>query len=178
MDITSAKDARQSIEKVKEEKTKKIAETENSEHEEWLRKTAILREEWEANREKREKEEEAARKRALEEERRIVLEKIRKYKEEQKNMPPKEERIRAEKRAWFEKEVKDAIKYGRNSFTYSIWSDRFQSVDSWDSMDLIIDEVKAAGYIVKKEFIQHHGDPEDFAYGITRELLYTFIIPE
>ena len=164
--LTSAKDARESIEKEKEAKAKKIADTKASQHEHDEIFEAFMKsiKEVEATREKsREKirrafeEEEASRK---------------KYEEEQKNKPPRDRK--AEARAWFEQQVKYAIKCCNSSFTYITLSDCFTE----DSMDLIIDEIKAAGYIVKKDFINHDDDPEfDSTFG-TKEMRYTFIIPE
>ena len=186
MDITSAKDARQSIEKEKLEMAKsvaewkkKLAETEaefreyEKSREAFLKRTTVLQNKWVAEQEKKENEKEEARRKAIEEEKRRKKEEIKR----QNSKLPREEILREEHRKWFEQQVKYAIKCCKNSFEYSVMWHGFKSVDSKDSMDLIIDEVKAAGYIVKKEFINHANDPEfDSTFG-TKEMIYTFIIP-
>lgn len=181
--LTSAKDARESIEKEKLEMAKRLAEEKKkyaefeAEFREYkksreaiLKRTTVLQNEWVAEQERKENEKEEARRRAIEEEKR----RIKKYQEEQKRKLSREEILRDEHRKWFEQQVKYAIKCCNSSFTYITLSDRFTE----DSMDLIIDEIKAAGYIVKKEFINHDDDPEfDSTFG-TKEMRYTFIIPE
>ena len=185
--LTSAKDARESIEKENMEKAKKLAEEKKKyaefeaawleyekSREAFLKRKTVLQNEWVAEQERKENEKEEARRKAVEEEKRRKQEEI----ERQKSKLPKDEILREKNRKWFEQQLKSAIKYGNNSFDCRILSDRFESVNSPYSMDLIIDEVRTAGYIVKKEFINHDDDPEfDYTFG-TKEMRYTFIIPE